>query len=43
MRPEHSKQDYPGLVASNFINSQMARKEEIKILYERKFGKKWEE
>jgi len=29
LRPEHKREDYPGLIATNFINSMMKRKNEF--------------
>lgn len=35
LRPEHKREDYPAVIATNFINSMMKRKEEFKQRYEK--------
>jgi len=42
LREEHTKKDYPGIIAKNFIMSMMKRENEIKGIYKDKFGKDFE-
>jgi hypothetical protein len=42
LRPEHKREDYPGLIANNFINSQMKRIEELKAVYKYRYGEEWQ-
>ncbi len=39
LREEHTRNDYPGLIAHNFIQSMMKREKEIKKVYKAKNGK----
>ena len=34
LRPEHKRDDYPAVVATNFINSMMKRKDEFQKRYD---------
>ena len=38
LREGHTREMYPGLIAKNFINGMMARREEIKRIYNEKNG-----
>ncbi len=33
LRPEHTRKDYPGLIANNFINSMLKRRDEFEKRY----------
>ena len=41
LREGHTREIYPGLIAQNFINSMMARREEIKRVYKEKYGEEY--
>ena len=38
LREEHTRKDYPGLIANNFINSMMKRKVDFLVMHRKKFG-----
>jgi hypothetical protein len=42
LRPCHTREQYPGLIARNFINSMTSRKEEVLRIYKEKYGKEYE-
>ena len=39
LREGFERKDYPGLIAKNFINSLISRREEVKSMYKQKYGK----
>ncbi len=41
LRPEHSRDEYPGLIAQNFIGSMRKRESEFREQYKERFGKEW--
>lgn len=41
LREGHYREDYPGIVANNFINSMMKREPQFLVMYEKKYGKKF--
>lgn len=41
LRQEHTREDYPGLIARNFISSMMKRINEFKGIYKDRFGKEY--
>jgi len=42
LRDGKGKSDYPNLVINNFVNSLIARREQVKEAYRKKFGKEYE-
>ena len=42
LREEHKREDYPSVIANNFINSMMKRENEIRGVHRDKFGKDFE-
>jgi len=41
LRSEHTRADYPSLIANNFINSMMKRTNEFKGVYKDMFGEEY--
>jgi len=41
LREEHTREDYPGLIAHNFIGSMMKRKNEFLGVYKDRFGEEY--